>query len=321
MEADIFILLKKPVTNHGKQKLQPILQPILIILLMGTALTNLWSRENEDTYPEITLFSHKRDSHFHQFATELEYFYQCAASGKTLPPPFFFSYRAREGDTLFTLAAALGLPYETLATFNRISKPGPLEPGKLLTFPTQPGLALPENPENDFEQLLLSTARKQKTAITLRLNNTQTFTFLPQAGLQPTERAFFLEVFFRFPLEEGLLSSGFGYRADPFTGDTHFHQGIDLAAPLGTPVLAAQEGKIADRGCNTILGNYIIIVHAGGYSTVYGHMAQVIAEKGDSVLRGGVIGYVGLTGRTTGPHLHFEIRRGDALQDPQRFLP
>lgn len=273
------------------------------------------------SFPEIKIFSPNRDSHFQQLSQEIQYYYQCAAAGRPLPDLLFFTYTTDEDDTLYTLAAALGLPYDTLATVNRIRQPGPLEKGRTLLIPSQPGLALYESPRNDWEHLLHSRRLPPDThTLTIHLSGVNPFRFYPGLALSPTERSFFLELFFRFPLEKGFLTSSFGYRADPFTGDTHFHKGIDLAAPEGTAVLAAQEGKITEVSCNPVLGNYIIMEHPGGYFTLYGHLKQIYRSVNEKISRGGSLGTVGMTGRTTGPHLHFEIRQGDISRDPEDYL-
>jgi murein DD-endopeptidase MepM/ murein hydrolase activator NlpD len=107
----------------------------------------------------------------------------------------------------------------------------------------------------------------------------------------------------------GWLASSFGYRRDPFTDEMHFHRGVDLAAPAGTPVRAALDGWVAVVGFDPVLGNYVLIRHQINYSTVYGHLSQVWVSRGTTVSRGQRIGAVGNTGKSTGPHLHFEIRR------------
>jgi murein DD-endopeptidase MepM/ murein hydrolase activator NlpD len=108
------------------------------------------------------------------------------------------------------------------------------------------------------------------------------------------------------------LTSGFGYRRDPFTKEMHFHRGIDLAAPAGTTVRAALDGKVIVVGYDSVLGNYILIRHQISYSSLYGHLSQIWVKRGSTVTRGQRIGAVGNTGKSTGSHLHFEIRRRGA---------
>ena len=109
-----------------------------------------------------------------------------------------------------------------------------------------------------------------------------------------------------YPLARpGRISSGYGTRTHPVTGNLDFHQGLDLAAPAGTPVLASLEGQVLHAGWLGNLGNSVVLEH-GSERTRYGHMMSVAVQANDWVRRGQIVGYVGSTGRSTGPHLHFE---------------
>jgi murein DD-endopeptidase MepM/ murein hydrolase activator NlpD len=116
------------------------------------------------------------------------------------------------------------------------------------------------------------------------------------------------------------ISSIFGNRKDPFTGRLAFHPGIDFAAPQGTTVLSAGAGTVTFVGQISGYGNAIEITHAGGIITLYGHLSAFIAQQGDVVDTGTPIARVGSTGRSTGPHLHFEVRRSDSSINPAPFL-
>lgn len=116
------------------------------------------------------------------------------------------------------------------------------------------------------------------------------------------------------------ISSGFGNRTDPFTGRLAFHPGIDFPWPTGTTVMAAGDGKVVYVGQINGYGNVIDIDHGGGIVTRYGHLSGFIATQGEIVHTGTPIGRVGSTGRSTGPHLHFEVRRNDQPVDPTVYL-
>lgn len=116
------------------------------------------------------------------------------------------------------------------------------------------------------------------------------------------------------------VSSGFGNRTDPFTGRQAFHPGIDFPWPTGTTVMAAGEGKVVFVGQINGYGNCIDIDHGGGIVTRYGHLSAFIATQGEMVKTGTPIARVGSTGRSTGPHLHFEVRRDDRPVDPTFYL-
>lgn len=119
---------------------------------------------------------------------------------------------------------------------------------------------------------------------------------------------------------EGRLSSTFGKRADPLTQATRFHRGIDIAAPAGTPIRAAQSGTVVFSGHLNGYGNTIILEHAGGYRTLYGHASRNLVKEGEMISAEQVIGEVGSSGRSTGTHLHFELQKGGERIDPREFL-
>ena len=120
------------------------------------------------------------------------------------------------------------------------------------------------------------------------------------------------------------LSSPFGSRPDPFTGEPEFHWGIDIRAPGGTPILAAADGTvIAANGADVWGGGYgffIKIQHEGGYTTLYAHCSRISVQVGQEVVKGEVIGFVGSTGRSTGNHLHFEIHQNSVRVDPLGYF-
>jgi murein DD-endopeptidase MepM/ murein hydrolase activator NlpD len=116
------------------------------------------------------------------------------------------------------------------------------------------------------------------------------------------------------------LSSAFGNRADPFTQTTRFHRGIDIAAPAGAPIKAAQSGTVIFSGHLSGYGNTIILEHAGGYRTLYGHASKNLVKEGELISAEQVIGEVGSSGRSRGTHLHFELQKGGERIDPREFL-
>jgi len=124
---------------------------------------------------------------------------------------------------------------------------------------------------------------------------------------------------FRLPVKAP-VSSDYGPRKDPFTGRTSIHRGIDLAAPAGTQVLAPWGGKVVSVGSESGYGNYIVVEHAEGFQTRYAHLAATSVRAGDSVSAGEVLGTVGSSGRSTGPHLHFEVIRNGTRIDPKGVL-
>ncbi len=119
---------------------------------------------------------------------------------------------------------------------------------------------------------------------------------------------------------EGRVTSSFGEREDPFNGEGAFHQGIDISAPVGTPVHAPASGIILSAGFGNGYGREVVIDHGHGVHTVYGHLSGFSVVPGQQVTRGDVIGYVGDSGRSTGAHLHYEVRLNDQPVNPHKYL-
>lgn len=116
------------------------------------------------------------------------------------------------------------------------------------------------------------------------------------------------------------ITSSFGGRADPITGVWSSHRGTDIGAPYGTTVVAANDGVVIYAGSHWSYGNYLIIDHGGGISTLYAHNTKLLAKYGQEVKRGEAIATVGSTGYSTGPHLHFEVRINGVVTDPMKYL-
>jgi murein DD-endopeptidase MepM/ murein hydrolase activator NlpD len=122
------------------------------------------------------------------------------------------------------------------------------------------------------------------------------------------------------PAASRFITSGFGYRSDPFDGEGAFHAGLDFKAPMGSPIFAAARGRVAFVGQRNGYGNCVEIDHGNGLRTRYAHMSAFRTRVSDLVMAGQLIGAVGSTGRSTGPHLHFEVRLNDQPVNPRPFL-
>lgn len=122
------------------------------------------------------------------------------------------------------------------------------------------------------------------------------------------------------PASLEFISSGFGYRSDPFNGGAAFHAGLDFKGPIGAPIHAAAKGVVSFAGVKQGYGNCIEVDHGNGLMTRYAHMSRFVARLGQPVRAGEVIGAIGNTGRSTGPHLHFEVRINDRPVNPRPFL-
>ena len=122
------------------------------------------------------------------------------------------------------------------------------------------------------------------------------------------------------PVSEGDYSSNFGWRIDPFTGQNAMHEGVDFMAPQGTPIMASAAGVVVYSGMHPQYGNMVEIDHGNDIVTRYGHASKLLVKVGQVVRRGQEIAKVGSTGRSTGNHLHFEVRYKGIAQNPRRFL-
>ncbi len=119
---------------------------------------------------------------------------------------------------------------------------------------------------------------------------------------------------------KGYITSTPGWRIHPLTGNRHYHKGLDIAAPSGTKVVATGRGVVVEAKYWNYLGNLVIIDHGFGYTTRYGHLASFVVKTGDRVKRNQVIGYVGNTGRSSAPHLHYEVRYNSKPLNPIDFI-
>jgi murein DD-endopeptidase MepM/ murein hydrolase activator NlpD len=118
----------------------------------------------------------------------------------------------------------------------------------------------------------------------------------------------------------GWISSSFGYRVSPFTGRREFHKGLDIATRKGTPIIAPADGVVTFAGKKWLMGNLLTLDHGYGMLTRYGHIYKILKKKGDRVKRGEVIALVGNTGRSTGPHLHYEVRLNGVPVNPIKYI-
>ncbi|MFT5115272.1 MAG: murein DD-endopeptidase MepM/ murein hydrolase activator NlpD [Parasphingorhabdus sp.] len=123
-----------------------------------------------------------------------------------------------------------------------------------------------------------------------------------------------------WPVKGGWISSLFGYRNDPFSGKKAFHAGVDIAGSSGSLIQAAASGIVVQSGKRSGYGNSVKIKHANGYTTLYAHAASVLVKLGEKVIKGQPVATVGSTGRSTGPHLHFEVLKDSRRVNPKKFL-
>jgi murein DD-endopeptidase MepM/ murein hydrolase activator NlpD len=118
----------------------------------------------------------------------------------------------------------------------------------------------------------------------------------------------------------GVITSRFGWRKDPINGNSAYHRGLDIRGPRGKDVMATAFGTVFKEGYDSGNGRYILLDHGNGFRTKYAHLKKSLVKKGDSVARGDVVGLLGNSGRSTGPHIHYEIHYDDKIVNPLRFV-
>lgn len=201
-------------------------------------------------------------------------------------------HRVKAGQTLSSIGKAYGVPYQRIAHANGIRDPSRIDVGQMLLIPDSSRPVTPRRGEAvraaPYGRDPAPPSREEADAD------------VPQL---------------RWPVGVGTVTSGFGPR-----GGT-VHDGIDIAASHGAPVLAAADGEVIFSATLPGYGNTIILRHAGGYATVYAHNAENRVAEGARVRQGHPIAAVGASGRTTGPNLHFEVRRENIARNPLYFLP
>jgi murein DD-endopeptidase MepM/ murein hydrolase activator NlpD len=283
-------------------------------------------------FPLILQLDQQKDIQFKQYSADVEKARARVLAQKPINPQseaeklVIYEYKGSETD-LLKIAARCQLDPSTLASLNRIRHRQ--ETGTLtLLLPTIPGLFVPypsseleREKLSELEKLMLNARIEKSDGVILTVRGEQ-FLFFPGAKFNTVENIFFLKEKdgFRYPLSSWTLTSGFGIRKNPVTGLVRKHNGLDLAAPMGTPVFAAQAGTVSETGADAIYGNYVVIKHSDNWVSLYGHLSKIKTKKNSEVYAGTLIGEVGSTGQSTGPHLHFELRKNGQAQDPGKLL-
>jgi murein DD-endopeptidase MepM/ murein hydrolase activator NlpD len=265
---------------------------------------------------------------YRQISSDVEAFHYAEAhraSGAARPPLTLFRFRPGPNDDISSVAARLSITQATLATLNRVSSPAAFRALKEVIVSNIPGIFLPDKPASELEQSLGAARAKTLASavpvVMTRAGSRVSGRFVAGDDFSPQELASFFRGFFRAPLSSGRISSRFGIRTSPFDGGTGLHGGIDIVAPKGTPVAAAQSGLVTEVGANARYGKYVVLSHDSSYQTLYAHLDTVAVGLRDQVDSGTMLGTVGDSGLTTGAHLHFEIRRKGVAVDPLSYLP
>jgi murein DD-endopeptidase MepM/ murein hydrolase activator NlpD len=234
------------------------------------------------------------------------------------------SYTVKEGDSISKISGDRAISMDAIIALNGITNARRLRAGEVIRIPNMDGIPYTVKP-NDTLSTVSSALGVPLEAI-LDANDMQsdsispgTVLFIPGARMKPEDLKLVLGDFFIYPIQ-GRLTSPFGWRNDPISGVRRYHAALDLAAPTGTLIKAAMDGKIATVGLNSVYGRYIIISHSNGFQTMYAHMSLTSVRQGASVRQGQKIGEVGSTGYSTGPHLHFAVFKNGKAVNPLEFL-
>lgn len=236
-----------------------------------------------------------------------------------------FDHKIKPGETLSHVAARYQTTSETLISFNEIKDVRNIKPNSIIKVPNMKGIVYVVK-KNDSISSIASAYNIPKVDILDSNNLDNEVLFLGQKLFIPGGRLpkdFLKEVLgetFIYPVQ-GVITSGYGYRPDPFTRVISFHNGIDIANLANTPIKAAREGIVVTVGFNAGgYGKYIVISHSNGFQTLYAHLNSFAVRVGKKVSRGAVIGYMGSTGYSTGNHLHFTIFKNGKTENPMKYL-
>ncbi|MFP4113367.1 MAG: peptidoglycan DD-metalloendopeptidase family protein [Spirochaetales bacterium] len=236
-------------------------------------------------------------------------------------------YEVEPGDTISEIAYEFGIEPGTILSMNPIDDVRRLLPGTTLSIPDRDGLFHAVQPSESLSSIAgqygvpvapILDANDLETSV-LQVGETL---FVPGAEMDENEYLLAIGELFQWPVRNFRFTSGYGMRSDPFTGQWRMHTGIDLANAVGTPVLAARPGRVVHLEPNTgTLGNMIILDHGDGFRSLYGHLDSFNVTNGQRVSAGQMIGRIGNTGRSTGPHLHFSVIRQGRWEDPLKHMP
>ena len=234
------------------------------------------------------------------------------------------SYKVARNDTLDAVSRRFGIRLDTLISINGIADVRRLATGMVLKVPNMDGIVHTVRKGENLSGIAAARGVSVIDLIDANDLSSQTIVpgqalFIPGARLSSYDLKKALGKLVIWPVN-GSISSNFGYRANPFTGIRQFHNGLDIVVPNGSPIKAAIDGRVAETGYSALFGNFIILSHPEGYQTLYAHMSKILTKQGNSVSQGAVIGLVGTTGYSTGPHLHFGVFKNGKATDPGKLL-
>lgn len=249
-------------------------------------------------------------------------------------------YRVKGNDTVSTIASKFGLQTDTIALVNNILSEKSLKAGDVVIIPNQNGRLVTVQKNDSIHRLAARYSVSWKDIVDINSIESDVIhpgsnLFIPGSKMTTYEKNKFYisekvvrneknikgsaDNKFIWPVR-GKITSYYGMREDPFNHAYLFHRGIDIKGNIGAPVVAVMSGKVIYRGWSSVYGNLLMISHDGGYMSVYAHLHRFNVKVGDIVKQGNTVGLVGNTGRSTGSHLHFEIRKNGKTVNPLIML-
>ena len=264
--------------------------------------------------------------------------------------PFSYSKkRVLNNESLAKLAAKYGLKADTIILINNLKRPSDIKTGDIVIIPNQDGRLINVKANDSIYKIAERYGVSWKKIVDC--NNLSDINiksgmklFIPDSGMTKYEREKFYQTkskqaarvnsakinnskeknittsgIFSWPLK-GAITSSYGLRSDPITGVKDFHTGLDIRGAMNTPVKAPNDGVVAHIGWTNVYGNFILLKHDNNIVTMYGHLNKINVKKEECVKKGTVLGLVGSTGRSTGPHLHFEILKNNKRDNPLKYL-
>lgn len=244
---------------------------------------------------------------------------------------YYTVYKLKNGETASLVASMFKISLDTILSVNGVTNATRMATGTYLRIPSLNGILYEVSKEGETLEDIVRSENKLKkinldTVYLSKINNVGVnealsvghTLFLYGDKLTNDQRAEISGTSFKKPLKSSYyISSPFGWRVNPFDASKRsYHNGLDMACPTGTPIYSTAAGTVVTAGYTSVYGNYVIIKHTSGYKSLYGHMSQINVKYGQYVDQGTIIGKVGSTGQSTGPHLHFTIYKNDKAISP-----
>jgi LysM repeat protein len=292
--------------------------------LLGPSLSHVWARDWRLSLPEDSEIDVLLQAYVEPPVLEINEGTLRTMDSVRFTALSLAGHTIGRGDTISGIAMKYGLNLDTVVSVNRIEDVRRVPVGAELKLPNQNGILHAVRRGDSLSSI--GKAYNVSMHALADVNNLESAVihpgqelFIPGARMRQMDLKKVLGELFIFPTN-GRITSAFGPRNDPFTGVRRFHNGIDIAGPVGTPVLAAMAGKVVKIGVHPSYGRYVIMSHASGYQSWYAHLNKPLVASGTTVAQGEIIGEMGNTGYSTGPHLHFSIFKNGSPVDPMRFL-